>query len=67
MATQWKQIAVSLLIIVLVVVIEVNSEKTKKLQIGVKKKVENCARRSKNGDRLSMHYTVSTKYNNNVL
>lgn len=57
MAAQWKQVAVSLLIILLIVVIEINSEKTKKLQIGVKKKVENCSRRSKNGDRLSMHYT----------
>lgn len=61
MAAQWKQVAVSLLIILLIVVIEINSEKTKKLQIGVKKKVENCSRRSKNGDRLSMHYTVSKR------
>lgn len=30
-----------------------------KLQIGVKKKVENCSKRSKNGDVLKMHYTVS--------
>lgn len=29
-----------------------------KLQIGVKKKVENCERRTKKGDRLQMHYTV---------
>jgi len=29
----------------------------KKLQIGVKKKVENCERRSKKGDTLHMHYT----------
>eukprot|EP00794_Sanderia_malayensis_P019966 gene19966-21921_t len=29
----------------------------KKLQIGVKKKVENCQRRSKKGDSLHMHYT----------
>ena len=33
----------------------------KKLQIGVKKKVENCERRSKKGDTLHMHYTVSLK------
>ena len=32
---------------------------TKKLQIGVKKRVENCSRRSKSGDTLHMHYTVS--------
>nr|XP_054759784.1 peptidyl-prolyl cis-trans isomerase FKBP2-like [Lytechinus pictus] len=35
----------------------VTGEKSKKLQIGVKKKVENCSSRSRNGDRLSMHYT----------
>ncbi|XP_071501449.1 peptidyl-prolyl cis-trans isomerase FKBP2-like [Diadema antillarum] len=33
------------------------AEKGKKLQIGVKKKVENCTKRSRGGDRLSMHYT----------
>ena len=33
----------------------------KKLQIGVKKEVENCERRSKKGDTLHMHYTVSQK------
>ncbi|XP_033104733.1 peptidyl-prolyl cis-trans isomerase FKBP2-like [Anneissia japonica] len=32
-------------------------EKQKKLQIGVKKKVENCERRSAKGDVLHMHYT----------
>ena len=36
---------------------EIHCEK-KKLQIGVKKKVENCARRSRKGDLLHMHYTV---------
>ena len=33
----------------------------KKLQIGIKKKVENCARRSAKGDILQMHYTVYKK------
>ncbi|XP_038077806.1 peptidyl-prolyl cis-trans isomerase FKBP2-like [Patiria miniata] len=33
------------------------ADKPKKLQIGVKKKVENCEQRSKNGDTLHMHYT----------
>ncbi|XP_072164299.1 peptidyl-prolyl cis-trans isomerase FKBP2-like [Diadema setosum] len=33
------------------------AEKGKKLQIGVKKKVENCTKRSRGGDHLSMHYT----------
>ena len=31
----------------------------KKLQIGVKKRVENCEQKSRRGDLLSMHYTVS--------
>ena len=30
-----------------------------KLQIGVKKRVEDCKMRSKKGDSLQMHYTVS--------
>ena len=30
-----------------------------KLQIGVKKRVEDCKVRSKKGDSLQMHYTVS--------
>lgn len=29
----------------------------KQLQIGIKKKIENCSRTSKKGDQLSMHYT----------
>ena len=29
-----------------------------KLQIGVKKRVENCQMKSRKGDRLKMHYTV---------
>ena len=32
---------------------------TKKLQIGVKKRVADCKTRSKSGDTLHMHYTVS--------
>lgn len=34
--------------------------KDPELRIGVKKRPETCDMRSKNGDRLSMHYTVST-------
>ena len=34
--------------------------KVDSLQIGVKKRPETCDMRSKKGDRLSMHYTVST-------
>ena len=32
--------------------------KSKKLQIGIKKRVENCSIKSKRGDLLHMHYTV---------
>ena len=31
--------------------------KNRKVQIGIKKRVENCPRKSKRGDSLSMHYT----------
>jgi len=34
----------------------------KKLQIGVKKRPETCDMKSKNGDRLSMHYTVRCQF-----
>ena len=33
----------------------------KKLQIGVKKRVDDCKMRSKKGDSLQMHYTVKTE------
>ncbi|KAG1688216.1 Peptidyl-prolyl cis-trans isomerase FKBP2 [Nymphon striatum] len=33
------------------------SEKSKKLQIGVRKRIENCKLKSKKGDTLQMHYT----------
>ena len=33
------------------------SKKVTKLQIGVKKRVENCEMKSRKGDKLSMHYT----------
>ena len=32
--------------------------KSKKLQIGIKKRVESCTIKSKRGDLLHMHYTV---------
>jgi len=38
---------------------EAVDKKVTKLQIGVKKRVEDCDRRSKKGDRLQMHYTGS--------
>ena len=34
----------------------------KQLQIGIKKKVENCQRTSKKGDSLTMHYTGKLGY-----
>eukprot|EP00111_Clytia_hemisphaerica_P008839 TCONS_00025835-protein len=43
-------------LISIILVDEIGANK-KKLQIGVKKKVENCQRRSKKGDTLHMHYT----------
>lgn len=33
----------------------------KKLQIGIKKRVDNCPIKSRKGDVLNMHYTVSNK------
>ena len=38
---------------------ETATKSTDQLQIGVKKRVENCEVKSKKGDRLQMHYTVS--------
>lgn len=37
------------------------ADKKNGLQIGVKKRPETCDMRSKKGDKLSMHYTVSTR------
>lgn len=43
-----------------VVLVEVCcADKKNGLQIGVKKRPETCDMRSKKGDKLSMHYTVS--------
>lgn len=44
--------------LVLLSMIIVNALAEEKLQIGIKKKVENCEQKSKKGDRLHMHYTV---------
>ena len=44
---------------------EEKKDKKKKLQIGVKKRVdpEQCTQKTKKGDKLSMHYTVCfTRY-----
>lgn len=37
-----------------------------KLQIGVKKRVENCEQRSKKGDKLHMHYAVRIPFKNRI-
>lgn len=42
----------------LVLVVLAKDSKPKKLQIGIKKRVENCTIKSKRGDLLHMHYTV---------
>ena len=47
-------IIVGLLMIMMIV----NTLAEEKLQIGIKKKAENCDVKSKKGDRLHMHYTV---------
>ncbi|VDN59028.1 unnamed protein product [Dracunculus medinensis] len=45
-----------LLLVFTVVLIYCEEKKVARLQIGVKKRVENCIRKSKKGDRLHMHY-----------
>ncbi len=47
-----------LIIVALLLVTIVNTLAEDKLQIGIKKKVDNCVQKSKKGDRLHMHYTV---------
>ena len=56
---QMKLFALMSLFLVLGNHLTYGDEKPKKLQIGVKKRVENCDQRSRRGDVLSMHYTVS--------
>lgn len=51
-----RYILVSIAIVVLCTVVYA---KVDKLQIGVLKRVEDCKKRSKNGDVLDMHYTVN--------
>merc|ERR1711973_289498 len=47
------------LLLTIAVSLVASAEKSKvtKLQIGVKKRVENCEMKSRKGDKLSMHYT----------
>lgn len=51
--------AFTLLTLASLLTLAADKKNTKKLQIGVKKRVENCSKRSKSGDTLHMHYTVS--------
>ena len=44
----------------LVLLAECEEKKVEKLQIGVLKKVADCVKRAKKGDKLHMHYTVCT-------
>ncbi|CAF4197552.1 unnamed protein product [Adineta steineri] len=50
-----------IIIIALLSMIIVDTLAEDKLQIDVTKKVDNCERKSKNGDRLHMHYTGTLK------
>ena len=56
-----KLIVLLFLASVSVFTVDGESKQVNKLQIGVKKRVENCVTKSKKGDRLEMHYTVSIK------
>ena len=47
--------SIILIVFSLVLIAQAEKTKTKQLQIGVKKRVENCQRTSKKGDRLSMY------------
>ena len=49
----------SIVVLALLCMVIVSTLAEEKLQIGIKKKVENCEQKSKKGDRLHMHYTVS--------
>ncbi|CAF0991170.1 unnamed protein product [Adineta steineri] len=50
-----------IIVIALLSMIIVDTLAADKLQIDVTKKVDNCERKSKNGDRLHMHYTGTLK------
>lgn len=52
-------------VIVCVIALELVTSKegkSNKLQIGIKKRVDNCAIKSKRGDLLHMHYTVCSLF-----
>ena len=54
-------IAKLLFVVIAAAVIFSSTEGKDGLQIGVKKRPETCDMRTKKGDKLSMHYTVSTR------
>ena len=61
------RIKIKLFIALCLVAMVIGKEsKTKKLQIGIKKRVENCTVKSKRGDLLHMHYTVTLNYLPNI-
>lgn len=64
-------LTVSLIVVVLALfVLETQAEKkakTKKLQIGIKKRVKDCKQKSAKGDSLHMHYTVSIEIFSGIL
>ena len=48
-----------LIVVGLLMIVIVSCLAEERLQIGIKKKAEKCDVKSKKGDRLHMHYTVS--------
>ncbi|CAM4867027.1 unnamed protein product [Rotaria socialis] len=58
-----KKMSKYLIFIALLLMIIVTTFAEDKLQIGIKKKVENCDKKSKKGDKLHMHYTGTLKSN----
>lgn len=56
-----------ILVLVLIAAIVGKEGKSNKLQIGIKKRIENCTIKSKRGDLLHMHYTVRKSYYGSVI
>lgn len=51
---------IAIIFATLTIVLMVNGEG--KLQIGIKKRVENCTTKTRKGDLVHIHYTVSTAF-----
>ena len=58
-AVSYKYSVVLIVVLASVLEIQAGDKIVKKLQIGVKERPEKCDMRTKKGDKLSMHYTVS--------